>query len=61
MNLGPGAARPKLNCVEEWELVNTTADAHPILATSKPLLPDTPPQRYPRGLELPRHPCRGVR
>jgi FtsP/CotA-like multicopper oxidase with cupredoxin domain len=30
MNLGPGAARPKLNTVEEWDIVNTTADAHPI-------------------------------
>ncbi len=30
MNLGPGAAKVKLNSVEEWDLVNTTADAHPI-------------------------------
>jgi len=30
MNLGPGTARPKLNTVEEWDIVNTTADAHPI-------------------------------
>jgi FtsP/CotA-like multicopper oxidase with cupredoxin domain len=30
MNLGPGAARVQLNSVEEWDVVNTTADAHPI-------------------------------